>query len=153
MFSGHEIGSSLYPNSYPAKLRYSATSTLAKQIYEFIVSNEYSLNKSLSTVEHYDSIIRDKLAEPLSDSYRKTLVYLSGVLRIQLVKKGSMSALFINSIPLKYNNNTSYNTIRRHVNIIANYLNNRVLKVKTRKLDEVLHSPINNGLEKQSIPL
>ena len=125
LFSGREIGSSLYPNSYPAKLRYSATSTLAKQIYEFIVSNEYSLTKPLSTVEHYDSIICDKLAEPLSDSYRKTLVYLSGVLRIQLVKKGSISASFINSIPLKYNNNTSYNTIRRHVNVIANYLNSR----------------------------
>jgi len=152
LFSGREIGSSLYPNSYPAKLRYSATSTLAKQIYEFIVSNEYSLTKPLSTVEHYDSIIRDKLAEPLSDSYHKTLVYLSGVLRTQLVKKGSISASFINSIPLKYNNNTSYNTIRRHVNVIANYLNSRdfpieLSKLKTRKQDEVLHSPINNVKE------
>ena len=29
LFSGRLIGSSLYPNSYPAKQRYSATSTLA----------------------------------------------------------------------------------------------------------------------------
>ena len=30
-----------------------------------LVSNDYSLTKPLSTVEHYDSLIRDKLAEPL----------------------------------------------------------------------------------------
>ena len=147
LFSGRLIGSSLYPNSYPAKLRYSVTSTLAKQVYEFIVSNDYSLTKPLSTVEHYDSLIRDKLAEPLSDSYRKTLMQLSSVLREQLNRKGCVTSLFINSIPLKYNNNTSYNTTRRHVNVIANYLNSRnfpieLSKLKTRKQDEVLHSPI-----------
>ena len=147
LFSGRLIGSSLYPNSYPAKQRYSVTSTLAKEVYRFIVSNNYSLTKPLSTVEHYDSIIRDKLAEPLSNNYRKMLVSMSGLLRVQLVKKGSISASFLNSIPLKYNNNTSYNTIRRHVNVIANYLNSRdfpveLSKLKTRKQDEVLHSPI-----------
>ena len=147
LFSGRLIGSSLYPNSYPAKLRSSVTSTLAKQVYEFIVSNDYSLTKPLSTVEHYDSLIRDKLAEPLSDSYRKTLMQLSSILREQLNRKGCVTSLFIDSIPLKYNNNTSYNTTRRHVNVIANYLNSRnfpieLSKLKTRKQDEVLHSPI-----------
>ena len=87
LFSGRLIGSSICPNSYPAKLRYSVTSTLAKQIYEFIVSNDYSLTKPLSSVEYYDSIIRDKLAEPLSNNYRKMLVSMSGLLRAQLVKK------------------------------------------------------------------
>ena len=147
LFSGRLIGSSLNPNSYPAKLRYSVTLTLAKQIYEFIVSNDYSLTKPLSTVEYYDSLIRDKLAEPLSDSYRKTLMQLSSILREQLNRKGCVTSLFIDSIPLKYNNNTSYNTTRRHVNVIANYLNSRnfpieLSKLKTRKQDEVLHSPI-----------
>ena len=45
LFSGRVIGSSLYPNSYPAKQRYSVTSTLAKEVYRFIVSNDYSLTK------------------------------------------------------------------------------------------------------------
>ena len=71
----------MYPNTYPAKQRYSVTSTLAKQVYAFIVSNDYSLIKPLSTVEHYDSLINDKLAEPLSDSYHKTLVHLSSIQR------------------------------------------------------------------------
>ena len=122
LFSGRIIGSSLYPNTYPAKQRYSVTSTLAKQVYAFIVSNDYSLTKPLSTVEHYDSLINDKLAEPLSDSYHKTLVHLSSILREQLKKKGLITSLFIDSIPLKYNNNTSYNTTRRHVSKRKSYI-------------------------------
>ena len=149
LFSGRIIGSSLNPNSYPAKQRYSITSSLAKQVYAFIVANDYLLSKPLSSVEHYDSLIKDKLAEPLSDSYRKTLVHLSDVLREQLKKKGLITSLFIDSIPLKYNNNTSYNTTRRHVNVLVNYLHNKGFpieqsKLKTRKQEEVLHSPISD---------
>lgn len=81
LFSGRIIGSSLYTNTYPAKERYSVTSSLAKKVYAFIVSNNYSLTKPLSSVEHYDSLIKDKLAEPLSYIYHKTLVHLSSVLR------------------------------------------------------------------------
>ena len=147
LFGGRLIGSSLYPNSYPEKLRYSVTSTLAKQVYEFIVSNNYSLTKPLSTVEHYYSLIQGKLDEPLSDSYRKTLMQLSSVLRVQLNRKGCVTFLFIDSIPLKYNNNTSYNTTRRHINVLVNYLHANGFpieqsKLKTRKQEEVLHSPI-----------
>ena len=147
LFSGRLIGSSLYPNSYPAKKRYSATSTLAKQVYEFIVSNDYSLTKPLSTVEYYDSLIRDKLAEPLSNSYKKTLVDLSFILREELIKKDCISPAFIDSIPLKHDNNTSYNTTRRHVNVLVNFLHSRGFpiersKLKARKQQEVLHSPI-----------
>tara|TARA_B100000886_G_C20411896_1_gene487447 strand:+ start:1170 stop:1493 length:324 start_codon:yes stop_codon:yes gene_type:complete len=107
LFSGRLIGSSLYPNSYPAKKRYSVTSTLAKQVYEFIVANDYSITKPLSSVDHYDSLIQDKLAELLSNNYRKTLMHLSSLLRDQLMKKGSITASFLDSLSLRYNNNTS----------------------------------------------
>ena len=152
LFSGRLIGSSLNPNSYPAKLRYSLTSTLAKQVYEFIVSNDYSLTKPLSSVEYYDSLIRDKLAQPLSNRFKKTLESLSSILRNELIKKGCISSTFIDSIPLKYDNNTSYNTTRRHVNVLVNYLYSRdfpieLSKLKTRKQVEVLHSPINDVKE------
>ena len=152
LFSGRLIGSSLYPNSYPAKKRHSVTSTLAKQVYEFIVANDYSLTKPLSSVDHYDSLIQDKLAEPLSNNYRKTLMHLSSLLKGQLIKKGSITASFLDSLSLRYNNNTSYNTTRRHVNVLANYLHSKdfpieLSKLKTRKQVEVLHSPINDVKE------
>ena len=149
LFSGRLIGSSLNPNSYPAKQRYSITTDLAKQVYQFIVSNEYSITKPLSTLEHFDNLIANKLAEPLSRSYRKTLSHLSNILRQELIKKGHIGSSFIEAIPLKYDNNTSYNTVRRHLNVLVNYLNSRdfpieLSRLKTRKQKEVLHRPINN---------
>ena len=74
---------------------------------------------------------------------------MSNRLRSELVCKGSISKEFINSIPLNYNNNTSYNTTRRHLNVLVNYLCNNGFdiersKLKTRKQEEVLHKPIND---------
>ena len=149
LFSGRLIGSSLNPNSYPAKQRYSVTSTLAKQVYEFILLNEYSLSKPKSTIELFDSLVEKKLNEPLSDVYRKALKSYAVILREELVKKGVITSSFIDSIPLRYDNNTSYNTIRRHINVLVNYLHTNsfpigLSRLKTRKQEEVLHSPINN---------
>ena len=149
LFSGRIIGSSLYPNSYPAKLRYSATSDLAKQVYEFILANNYSITKQITKVEQFDNLINSKLSEPLSASYRQALSQLSLILRSELVKKDHISASFLDTIPLRYSNNTSFNTVRRHLNVLVNYLKSRsfpieLSKLKTRKQEEVLHSPINN---------
>ena len=41
MFSGNKIGSSLRPNSYPAKLRRSKCELLAKEVYDYLVRNDY----------------------------------------------------------------------------------------------------------------
>ena len=149
LFSGRLIGSSLNPNSYPAKQRYSVTSTLAKQVYEFIVKNDYSLSKPNSTLELFDSLIEKKLNEPLSDVYRKALKNYAGILRQEFTNKGEITSSFIDSIPLRYDNNTSYNTIRRHINVLVNYLHTNnfpigLSRLKTRKQEEVLHSPISN---------
>ena len=149
LFSGRLIGSSLNPNSYPAKQRYSITSTLAKQVYEFIVLNDYSLSKPKSSVEFFDNLIEKKLNEPLSDVYRKALKSYAVILRKELVEKGRITSSFIDSIPLRYNNNTSYNSIRRHINVLVNHLHNNnfpigLSMIKPRKQEEVLHSPINN---------
>ena len=149
LFSGRLIGSSLNPNSYPARQRYSVTSSLAKQVYEFIVLNDYSISKPKSILELFDSLIEKKINEPLSDVYRKALKSYAVILRQELVKKGRITSSFIDSIPLRYNNNTSYNTIRRHINVLVNYLHTNsfpigLSRLKTRKQEEVLHSPINN---------
>ena len=147
LFSGRLIESTINPNSYPAKLRYSVTISLAKYTYDYIVSNNYSLNKPLNDLELFDTLIMSKLSEPLSNTYFKALKSLSEILRDELKRKGKLTVSFIDSIPLKYSNNTSYNTVRRHINVLVNYLYNNdfpisVSKLKTRKQVEVLHSPI-----------
>ena len=147
LFSGRLIESSIYPNSYPAKLRYSVTTSLAKQTYDYIVSNNYSLNKKLNNLELFDILLKNKLSEPLSKTYFKALKSLSEILREELKSKGELTVTFIDSIPLKYSNNTSFNTVRRHLNVLVNNLHNNgfpvvLSKLKSRKQVEVLHSPI-----------
>ena len=149
VYSGKIIKSSLRPNSYPAKYRLSKAKILADEVYKHLVSNDYCFGKKLTKVETFDSLVNNKLSEPLSNSYRKTLILLSNRLRSELVYKGSISKEFINSIPLNYNNNTSYNTTRRHLNVLVNYLCDNGFdiersKLKTRKQEEVLHKPIND---------
>ena len=51
LFNGKRIGSSLAPNSYPSKLRHSKTTLLAKEVYDYLVSNDYSFEKPLKGVE------------------------------------------------------------------------------------------------------
>ena len=77
----------------------------------FLVSNNYSFTKPLTTLELFDSLIEAKLKEPLTVSYKKTLNVLYCCLREELISRGSISIRFLHSIPLKYANTTSYNTL------------------------------------------
>jgi len=149
LFSGSKIGSSLSPNSYPVKMRKVITIELAKEVYDFLIHNNYSFDKQLNALELYDMLVNKKLSEPLSNSYRKSLVSIASCLRSHLVKCGGIESHYVDMLSLKYNNNTSYNTMRRHVNVIVNYLFDNEFpieqsKLKSRKQTEVLHKPIDN---------
>ena len=149
LFSGNKIGSSLSPNSYPAKMRKAITTELAKEVYDYLINNDYSFEKKVSTLELYDSLVAKKLAEPLSSTYKKTLNNLSVKLRHELQKRGSIKPTYIDSLILRYSNNTSYNTTRRHINVLVNFLKSNGFPIegshlRSRKQEEVLHKPISN---------
>jgi len=149
LFNGKRINSSLAPNSYPPRLRRNKAIILAKEIYEYLLSNDCSFTKPLNSIELFDALVASKLKEPLSKSYKKTLTKLVSTLRNELVSKGELSKQFLNNIPLKYINNTSYNTTRRHLNVLINYLYDNGFEIqksglKTRKQNETLHKPIND---------
>ena len=147
LFSGSKIGSSLSPNTYPLKLRKQKTELLAKEFYDYLVYNEYSFERSVSKLERFDQLMSAKLSEPLSSNYRKALYGLSVKLRQQLVKSGDINVEYIDSLVLKYSNNTSYNTTRRHLNVLINFLYDNGFKIhksklRSRKQIEGLHKPI-----------
>lgn len=149
MFSGAKINSSLRPNSYPAKLRRSKCELLAKEVYEYLVRNEYSFSKRVDSLELFNSLMSAKLSEPLSKKYRKALYDLASKLRQRLVKSGDINTEYIDSLILKHTNNTSYNTTRRHLNVLVNYLHDNGFpvdksKLKARKQEEALHKPIDD---------
>ena len=149
LFNGKRIGSSLSPNTYPLKLRRVKTIELADEVYRCLINNNYSFEKQLDDIGLFDFIVSKKLSEPLSQSYYKCLCRIVFRLRNELVVKGCISVDFIDSISLRNTNNTSYNTTRRHVNVIVNYLYENGFKInksklKTRKQKEVLHKPIDD---------
>jgi integrase len=153
MFSGKKIGSSTNPNTFPLKYRRNETINLAKEVYDYLVSNNYSFTKRpKNKLEFFDYLIERKLSENLSVSYIKALKAIARCLREQLVSKGYVSPEYVDSLSLRYHNNTSFNTTRRHVNVLVNYLYEndfdiKPSKLKSRRQTETLHKPIENVKE------
>lgn len=151
LFNGKKIGSGLNPNTFPLSERRKQAHILAKEIYNYLVSNNYSFEEYTpqSNLDLFNSIIAKKLSEPMSKRYTITLRSLANLLREELCSKKIITSSFIDSLSLKYDNKTSYNTTRRHINVLVNYLNTNGYcieksKLKTKKQVETLHKPIQN---------
>ena len=147
LFSGVKIGSSLCPNSYPVHLRKSKAKELAKDIYDYLIRNDYSFKQKKSSVELFDEIVAKKLSEQLSKKYRTELKRLSTLIRPDALKYGSISSSTIENILLRYTNNTSFNTQRRQLNTLLIFLKENSFPVeksrlKARRQEEILHKPI-----------
>ena len=147
LFSGGLIGSSLSPNSYPVELRRNAAKQLAKEVYDYLLLNEYSFEKKKSSIEVFDAITAKKLSEPLSKKYKTELERLSALIRPDAIKYGVIRSATTDNILLKYTNSTSFNTQRRHLNTLLRHLTDNGYPVeksrlKARKQEEVLHKPV-----------
>ena len=149
MFNGRRINSSTAPNTFPVKCRRKEASKLAREVFEYLASNNYSFLRTPNKLEHFDAIVEKKLNEPLSSDYNKMLKRVSIQLRKELISKNYISVDFIDSISLRYDNATSYNTTRRHVNVLVNHLIENCFdiepsKLKSKKQIERLHKPVDN---------
>ena len=147
LFSGGLIGSSLSPNSYPTQLRRNAAKQLAKEVYDYLLLNDYSFEKKRSSVEVFDSLIAKKLSEPLSKKYKTELRRLSALIRPDAIRYGAISSATTDNMLLKHTNSTSFNTQRRHLNALLRHLTDNGYPVeksrlKARKQEEVLHKPV-----------
>jgi len=149
LLTASKIGLDLKPNNYPENLRRKQAELLAKLTYDYLIRNNYSFKKVKheSKLERFDYLVNRKLSENLSMSYHKALKTYSLVLREQILKKDYVPIEFIDDYLLSYSNNTSFNTVRRHVNVLTNYLNENgfditTTKLKSKKQNEKLHKPI-----------
>ncbi len=149
--NGNKIKLKLNPNSFPVKHRRRQAEVLAKKVYDHVVSNNFSLEEDRRSNELalFDGLIESKLSENLSDHYRKTLRELSEKLREQVIINNTIPIEFTNDLVRSYQNNTSFNTVRRHVNVLLNHLSDNGFmadkcSLRPRKQVEVLHKPIDN---------
>ena len=147
--NGKKISVPLYPNDYPKNQRKKKTDELASLVYDYLLSNDYSFAESSKpfSLDHFDEVIKAKLTEPLSPKYILTLESLSKLLREQIKVNGDIGIEFTNKLLKSYKNHTSFNTIRRHLNVLLNHLkengfNANPTSLKPLKQTETLHKPI-----------
>jgi len=151
LLNGNKAGVNLKPNDYPPKDRKSKANLLAKLVYEHLVSNNYQFtsDEPKDELELFDKLVSQKLNEPISDKYKKALETIANDLRAQVKTHKTIPIEFTNNYLRRYKNATSFNTIRRHLNALLNYLKENGFEVETsslkpRKQTEKLHKPIEN---------
>jgi len=151
LLNGQKIKSKLRPNDFPLKERKVKAELLAKNIYDYLENNNYSFDNQApkNELELYDYLVSQKLNEPLSIKYKKAIESISKELRGQVIIYKTIPIEFTNKYLNKYKNPTSFNTTRRHLNALLNYLKEYGFEVQTsslkpRKQNEKLHKPIDN---------
>ena len=151
LLNGQRIKSQLRPNDFPLKERKVKAELLAKKVYDYLENNNYSFDNQVpkNELELFDYLVTQKLSEPLSSNYKKAIESISKELREQVILYKTIPIEFTNKYLNKYKNPTSFNTIRRHLNALLNYLKENGFRVKIsplkpRKQTEILHKPIEN---------
>jgi len=151
LLNGNKAGVNLKPNDFPPKDRKLKANLLAKLVYEYLVSNNYQFtsDEPKDELELFDKLVSQKLNEPISDKYKKALETIANDLRAQVITHKTIPIEFANNYLRRYKNGTSFNTVRRHLNALLNYLKENGFEVETsslkpRKQTEKLHKPIEN---------
>ena len=149
LVNGQKIKFNLQPNLYPPKERKSKAELLAKEVYNYLVNNNYTFDQGApkNELELYDLLVKNKLDEPLSDKYKRGIESIASLFREQVILHKTIPIRFTNNYILKYQNATSFNTVRRHINAFLSYLKENdfpveISSLKPRKQVESLHKPI-----------
>ena len=151
LVNGNKIKLNLKPNTYPLRLRKSKAELLAKEVYSYLISNNYSFDDTTpkNELELYDFLVRQKLNEPLSRKYKMAIESIAKEFREQVIRYKTVPIEFTNRCILRHQNPTSFNTTRRHINAFLNYLRENgfpveISSLKPRKQVEKLHKPIDD---------
>ena len=149
--NGKKINLPLYPNDFPKNQRKKKADDLAALVYDYLVKNNYSFTEGSKqfSLGHFDEVIKSKLSEPLSPKYILTLDSLYKLLREEYKLNGNIGIKFTDKLLKSYKNPTSFNTIRRHLNVLLNHLKQngfdaKPTSLKPLKQTEKLHKPITN---------
>ena len=150
LFNGSKINSNLYPNSYPVAKRYEIAQLLAAEVFKYI-SSGLSIQDPIRVVcksdkQYLKLALDNKLKGDYSDKYKSML---------RFVYDGFVSNLTDENITYKdvksylnhYALGVSYNTIKRHLNVLMNEArnigmdSNPMESIKAKKTKAKLHKP------------
>ena len=127
LYNGNKFNINLFPNSYPESQRINQANILAAQIYTKLlagelprVKNQAGVLDSQSDLYYIKEALNRKLQEGYSKHYNNALKL--AYLRIEACsKRGEVNEKSIKHSLEGYENNTSYNTILRNINILCSY--------------------------------
>ena len=157
LYNGKRIGSNTDPNSFPESERLKVGNLLAAEVYKFIMEGgklaEYRSNKIIlgyiSDKEIIQRAYAIKLSENHSKKYKKLLTYCNTIISRGLVGNYIDSNKLIKELN-KYSHNTTFNTVRRHINVILNKAvelgleSNPIRLVRSKRTTAKLHKPFDN---------
>ena len=158
LYNGKRIGSTTSPNSYPIDQRFSIGNLLAAEVYKYLTEGGVLKKYKSDTViigkqtdrDYLTRALNNKLSGNYSKKYNEMLKHVYR-LTIQEMIGDNLSSSNISDILLKYNSGVSYNTTRRHLNVLINEavqlgMNHHPLKnIKSKRAKASLHKPINNA--------
>ena len=157
LYNGKRINSLTDPNSYPVDQRIPIVNILASEVYAYLmkggVLTSYRSAElvcgTLSDIEYLRRALERKLSSEYSDKYKVMLQYCYDCLK-QEFGSSKLSSEGLKNILSRYSRGTSYNTLKRHLNVLINEAVsivmsvNHMVQVKSKKSKAVLHKPFEN---------
>ena len=157
LYNSKRIGDDFNPNSFPEERRIEMGNILAYKVYEHLnrggTLNYYRTNNlvcgELKDVELIKKAYDNKLRENYSVKYKEMLKWVYNIVKNHLNHPSNS----INNLELlldEYTSETSYNTIKRHINVLLNdavklgLKRNPIRELKSKREKVKLHQPIEN---------
>ena len=153
--NGSLFGIDLKPNSFPIEQRFAQGNILAATIYSKLLSGAKPLNRKdnilmlSSDLEYIEKALLKKLKEGHSNHHLKALRLAYNRIK-ERSNGGEVNSDVIESALSSYRNNTSYNTLRRNMNILCRLAvklgmkENPVEQVKRKKEKAQLNKAISD---------
>ena len=157
LYNGKRIGSITNPNSFPKSDRLKIGNILAAEAYKYIIEGgsfqSYRKNDlisgSVSDREIINLSYKQKKDEAHSGKYLKMLDYSFATIERAFIGDSLSSELLIKELN-KFTHNTTFNTVRRHMNVILNKAvelgleSNPLRLVRSKRTKAKLHKPFTN---------
>ena len=150
LFNGSKINSNLYPNSYPVAKRYEIAQLLAAEVFKFI-SSGLSIQDPVRVIcksdrQYLKLALDNKLKGEYSDKYKSMLRFVYDGFMSYLTDE-NITSNNVKSYLNQYALGVSYNTIKRHLNVLINEArnigmnSNPMESIKAKKTKAKLHKP------------
>ena len=150
LFNGSKINSNLYPNSYPVAKRYEIAQLLAAEVFKYI-SSGLSIQDPVRVIcksdkQYLKLALDNKLKGEYSDKYKSMLRFVYDGF-VSCLTDENITSNNVKSYLNQYALGVSYNTIKRHLNVLINEAknigmnSNPMESIKAKKTKAKLHKP------------